>query len=59
MECGHYGDDHLAFAELARGFARKEVAPRYPDFEAAGIVPRSVFARAGELGLLGFAVPQG
>ncbi|GAB2533884.1 acyl-CoA dehydrogenase family protein [Nocardia heshunensis] len=58
MERGHYGDDHRAFAELARGFVRKEVAPHYLDWEAAGIVPRSVFARAGELGLLGFAVPQ-
>ncbi|MEC3957644.1 acyl-CoA dehydrogenase family protein [Nocardia sp. CDC153] len=58
MERGHYGHDHRAFAELARGFVRKEVAPHYLEFEAAGIVPRSVFARAGELGLLGFAVPQ-
>ncbi|UGT44713.1 acyl-CoA dehydrogenase family protein [Nocardia yamanashiensis] len=58
MERGHYGDDHLAFAELARGFARKEVAPRYAEYEDAGIVPRAVFARAGELGLLGFAVPR-
>ncbi|MEC3918911.1 acyl-CoA dehydrogenase family protein [Nocardia sp. CDC160] len=58
MERGHYGDDHRAFAELARGFVRKEVAPHYLEFEAAGIVPRSVFARAGELGLLGFAVPR-
>ncbi|MBL1074250.1 acyl-CoA dehydrogenase family protein [Nocardia sp. 2] len=58
MERSHYDDDHLAFAELARGFVRKEVAPHYLDWEAAGIVPRQVFARAGELGLLGFAVPQ-
>lgn len=58
MERGHYGDDHRAFAELARGFVRKEVAANYMDYEEAGIVPRSVFARAGELGLLGFAVPQ-
>ncbi|MFE3194937.1 acyl-CoA dehydrogenase family protein [Nocardia sp. NPDC059240] len=58
MERGHYGDDHRAFAELARGFVRKEVAPHYLEWEAAGIVPRWVFARAGELGLLGFAVPQ-
>ncbi|MEV6773756.1 acyl-CoA dehydrogenase family protein [Nocardia sp. NPDC051030] len=58
MERGHYTDDHLAFAELARGFVRKEVAGRYLEWEEAGIVPREVFARAGELGLIGFAVPQ-
>ncbi|GAB4586986.1 acyl-CoA dehydrogenase family protein [Nocardia sp. IFM 10818] len=58
MERGHYGPDQVAFGELARGFVHKEVAPRYLEWEDAGIVPRSVFARAGELGLLGFAVPQ-
>ncbi|WP_297614139.1 acyl-CoA dehydrogenase family protein [Nocardia sp.] len=58
MERGHYEDDHRAFAELARGFVRKEVAPHYVEWEDAGIVPRAVFARAGELGLVGFAAPR-
>ncbi|WP_405496904.1 acyl-CoA dehydrogenase family protein [Nocardia sp. NBC_00511] len=58
MERGHFGEDHLAFAELARGFVRKEVVPHYLEWEEAGIVPAEVFARAGELGLIGFAVPQ-
>ncbi|WP_433634900.1 acyl-CoA dehydrogenase family protein [Nocardia sp. CA-120079] len=58
MERGHYQADHRAFAELARGFVQKEVAPRYLEWEDAGIVPREIFARAGELGLLGFAAPQ-
>ncbi|OXR40178.1 Acyl-CoA dehydrogenase [Nocardia cerradoensis] len=57
MERGHYNDDHRAFAVLARDFVRTEVAPHYLEWEAEGIVPRSVFARAGQLGLLGFAVP--
>ncbi|MGV9410990.1 acyl-CoA dehydrogenase family protein [Nocardia sp. NPDC003693] len=57
MERGHYDDDHLAFAELARGFVRKQLAPHYLAWEDAGIVPREIFARAGELGLLGFAAP--
>ncbi|WP_067688833.1 acyl-CoA dehydrogenase family protein [Nocardia jejuensis] len=58
MERGHYQDDHLAFGELAEGFIRKEVAAHYLAWEDEGIVPREIFARAGELGLLGFAVPQ-
>ncbi|MEU0543944.1 acyl-CoA dehydrogenase family protein [Nocardia sp. NPDC005978] len=58
MERGHYDDDHLAFAELARGFVRKQLAPHYLEWEDAGLVPREIFARAGELGLLGFAVPR-
>ncbi|MEV5835407.1 acyl-CoA dehydrogenase family protein [Nocardia sp. NPDC052112] len=58
MDRGHYEADHLAFAEMARGFAQKEVAPHYLEWEDAGIVPREIFTRAGELGLLGFAAPQ-
>ncbi|WP_330181464.1 acyl-CoA dehydrogenase family protein [Nocardia sp. NBC_01503] len=57
MERGHYEDDHHAFAELARDFIRKEVAPHYLEWEEAGIVPREIFARAGALGLIGFAAP--
>lgn len=54
MRRGHYTDDHRAFAELARDFIKREVAPFYLDWEEAGIVPRRLFARAGTVGLLGF-----
>ncbi|MFI7524083.1 acyl-CoA dehydrogenase family protein [Nocardia salmonicida] len=57
MERGHYDDDHRAFAEVARGFVHKQVASNYLDWEDSGIVPREIFTQAGELGLLGFAVP--
>lgn len=58
MQRIHYSDDHLAFAELVRDFAVKEVAPHIDEWERDGIIPREVFARAGELGLLGFAAPE-
>jgi acyl-CoA dehydrogenase len=58
MQRVHYDADHRAFAELAGDFADKEVAPHIADWEADGIIPREVFAKAGEVGLLGFAADE-
>ena len=55
MQRVHYSEDHLAFANLVRDFAAKEVAPHIVYWEHEGRIPREVFARAGALGLLGFA----
>ena len=55
MQRVHYSEDHLAFANLVRDFAAKEVAPHIVDWDHDGRIPREVFARAGALGLLGFA----
>ncbi|MFF3567211.1 acyl-CoA dehydrogenase family protein [Nocardia jiangxiensis] len=53
-----YTADHEAFRELARNFIDKEVVPHYPDWERAGRMPREIFERMGELGLLGTAIPE-
>ena len=58
MQRVHYDDDHRAFAELAGDFAVKEVAPHIADWDDDGIVPREVFAKAGAIGLLGFAADE-
>ena len=55
MQRVHYSEDHLTFASLVRDFAAKEVAPHIVYWEHEGRIPREVFARAGALGLLGFA----
>lgn len=57
MQRVHYSGDHLAFAELVRTFAVKEVAPHTEAWENDGRIPREVFAAAGALGLIGFAAP--
>jgi alkylation response protein AidB-like acyl-CoA dehydrogenase len=53
-----YEPEHEQFRSSVRQFLQREVAPRYDEFEKAGIVDRSVFAKAGEAGFLGFAVPE-
>ena len=50
--------DHDAFRETARRFAERDVAPHLDDWAAAGRVDRDLFAKAGELGLLGIGVDE-
>jgi alkylation response protein AidB-like acyl-CoA dehydrogenase len=53
-----YETDHEAFRESVRRFLDKDVVPHLNDWEAAGIVPREVFAAAGAAGFLGMAIPE-
>jgi alkylation response protein AidB-like acyl-CoA dehydrogenase len=56
-----FDDLHEDFRASFRTFLEREVLGdegRYGEWERAGIVPREVFARAGEGGFLGMAVPE-
>ena len=53
-----YEDDHEDFRESFRRFLANEVVPHYEQWEKDGIVPREVFAKAGENGFLGMQVPE-
>jgi alkylation response protein AidB-like acyl-CoA dehydrogenase len=50
--------EHDDYRESFRRFVAKEVAPHTAQWERDGIVPRELFAAAGELGFLGMAVPE-
>jgi alkylation response protein AidB-like acyl-CoA dehydrogenase len=50
--------DHNAFRETVRAFCDKEIVPHHESWEAAGIVPRELWAAAGQAGLLGFMMPE-
>ncbi|MGH4005123.1 MAG: acyl-CoA dehydrogenase family protein, partial [Pseudonocardiaceae bacterium] len=50
--------EHDAFRESVRAFLDKEVIPHLVAWEAAGIVPRDLFLRAGSSGFLGMAIPE-
>jgi acyl-CoA dehydrogenase len=50
--------DHEAFRAIVRDFVAKEVVPHFPSWEAAGQLPREVFARLGALGATGLAIPE-
>ena len=52
-----YDEDHEAFRASFRAWLDKEVVPHERDWDAAGIVPREVFAGAGRHGFLAFDAP--
>ena len=53
-----FDEDHEAFRATARRFVDKEIVPHFEAWEEAGIVDRDLFRKAGEIGLLGMAVPE-
>jgi len=53
-----YRDDHEHFREQVRRFLECEVVPHYAQFEEEGIVPKSVWLRAGQEGLLNCMIPE-
>ena len=50
--------DHESFRDTVRTFCEKEIAPNHEQWESDGIVPREIWTKAGELGLLGFMMPE-
>ncbi|MFT4299355.1 MAG: acyl-CoA dehydrogenase family protein [Aeromicrobium sp.] len=50
--------EHEAFRETMRTFCDKEIAPYHEQWESDGIVPRELWLKAGELGILGFMMPE-
>ncbi|NIA52490.1 acyl-CoA dehydrogenase [Massilia sp. TW-1] len=53
-----FREDHEMFREMARRFIENEIVPHLPEWEHAGIVPKSVWRKAGEVGLLCSTVPE-
>ena len=49
--------EHEAFRESFATFVAKEITPDYLQWEADGIAPREIFAKAGEYGFVGMAIP--
>jgi alkylation response protein AidB-like acyl-CoA dehydrogenase len=53
-----FEDDHEDFRESVRRWLTKDVAPHFDTWEKEGIVPREVFAAAGEHGFIATQVPE-
>lgn len=50
--------EHEDFRSTVRTFFEKEVTPFHDQWEKDGVVPRELWTKAGELGLLCFDVPE-
>ena len=53
-----YSDDHEAFRHTVRRFMQDEIAPHAAEWAEAKIVPKAIWPKAGELGLLCPTVPE-
>jgi alkylation response protein AidB-like acyl-CoA dehydrogenase len=53
-----FEDEHEAYRESFRTFLEREVQPHFAEWDAAGVVPRSLFAKCAEHGFLAMAVPE-
>ncbi len=54
----YFSEEHEAFRATVRRFLEAEVAPHADAWEHAGRIPREIWPRMGELGLLGITAPQ-
>ena len=53
-----FESEHDDFRATARAFFETECAPRTQEWEHVGLTDRSVWRKAGELGLLGWEAPE-
>lgn len=53
-----FTEDHQMFRDTVRSFVAEQVVPHHDAWDEAGIVPRSLFTGAGELGLLALQAPE-
>ncbi len=58
MERNIFNDEHKMFRESVRRFIQKEITPYHEGWEEAGIVPRELWLKAGEMGFLAMDVPE-
>ena len=53
-----YNEDHEAFRQSVRSFLQKEAVPHVAEWEEAGIVDKSIWTKAGAIGMLCPTVPE-
>jgi alkylation response protein AidB-like acyl-CoA dehydrogenase len=52
-----FAEDGIAFRDLVRSFAQREVAPRVQDYDRDEKLPPDLLDRMGQLGLMGGTIP--
>ncbi len=53
-----FDDQHEEFRQSFRRFVADRITPRHLEWEAAGLVDRTLFKEAGQHGFLGMAIPE-
>jgi acyl-CoA dehydrogenase len=58
MKRGIFCAEHEAFRRVMRDFVAAEVAPYFRDWEVAGQVPRDLYRKLGDIGVMGINLPE-
>ena len=58
MKSPFYTAEHEAFREVMRRFVAREIEPNAHQWDEAGEFPRSLYAKAADVGLLGLGFPE-
>ncbi|MGW6754093.1 acyl-CoA dehydrogenase family protein [Streptomyces sp. NPDC055006] len=53
-----YSEDHEIFRRTIRDFLAKEVVPHFDEWTRAGLVPKELYRKLGDLGYFGIEVPE-
>ena len=53
-----FDETHTAFRASLRAFVAREIAPHVAEWEAAGRLPRALYRKAAEVGLIGALYPE-
>ena len=58
MKSPFYTAEHEAVREVMRRFVAREIEPYAHQWDEAGEFPRSLYAKAADVGLLGLGFPE-
>src|SRR3546814_19982042 len=58
IERNIFSEEHEMWRESVRKFVEKEIVPHHERWEKEGIVPRELWLKAGEAGMLCCTVPE-
>lgn len=53
-----FNEEHEAFRDMVRKFIAKEIAPHHAQWEHDGVVPRTLWLKAGAAGMLCCTIPE-
>ncbi len=58
MQEKYLTEEHIMFRDAIRAFMEQEIEPHYEKWEKAGQVPRELWLKAGEMGILSTMIPE-
>ena len=58
MDSIYFTEEHNIFRKSLKDFVKKEIRPYAEEWEEAGVYPREIFKRMGDLGFLGVSYPE-